>query len=353
LAKRHAVQLHLTAKNANSELSLTLRRALENAVEVHYHPLVTRRGALLHAFRLACAIRRFDPDVVHGQEAGDWSHAIARSLCGRRPFVYTVHDPQPHTGTDLMVAHRNRWPRLVLRRSAEAIIVHGASMIGPMKALARSGVEIAAIPHGFLGEPTPPRARLGNGFVFLGRIEAYKGLDVLLDAMDVLAIRGQPARLSILGRGPGLEALRERIAAMPCVMLDEAFITPELLPRLLAAARAVVLPYRDATQSGVLANAFAAGVPVIASRVGGLADVVADGGNGLLVPAGNAQDLASAMARLAADDNLATSLAQGAADTAMGVMSWDNIATQTCDVYERHHARTRARGKRARAAEVN
>lgn len=336
LSRRHSVQVHLSRINALAELSSVLHADLQKATEVHLHPRVTRLNSAALGFRIAWQVWAFRPDIVHGQEAGDWALAAVRLFSGNLPFVYTVHDPLPHSGNDLRIAERNRWPRRLLRRSADAIIVHGFSIVPQMEAaepLTRGRICVAM--HGLLGEALHPPDVPGDGFVFFGRIEAYKGLDVLLDAMDLLDNQGRPVTLRIIGRGPDLDRHRARIAQISGVTLDEAFVPAAQLPFLLRAARAIILPYRDATQSGVVANAFAAGVPIIASRVGALVDVLDEEINALLVPPGDPHRLAEAIARLASDTKLARRLAQGAAATATSKLAWSEIARVTETVYER------------------
>jgi glycosyltransferase involved in cell wall biosynthesis len=95
----------------------------------------------------------------------------------------------------------------------------------------------------------------------------------------------------------------------------------------------VVLPYKDATQSGVVAAAYGAGRPVIASAVGGIPEVVIDGYNGLLVPPINPEALANAMEKLILSPELLDRLTQGAKATASGLMNWDRIAAAMHDSY--------------------
>lgn len=334
LASRHTVQLHLSQANADHELSPALYGQIRRSFDLHLHPQVTRKTCVQYGYRIAREIKTFRPDVIHAQEAGDWAVAVTRLLCWRVPFVYTVHDPKPHSGRDQQVAQRNRLPRRLLRGHADAIIVHGQSIIADLEAAepAARG-KIYAVLHGILGDILPPPIKPGRGIVFFGRIEAYKGLGVLLDALDLLHQRGQRVPLHIAGRGPDLDAYRQRIAAMPAVSLDEAFIPAGAVPGLLRQAQAVVLPYLNATQSGVVANAFAAAVPVIASRVGALVDVLEEGGNALLVAPGDAPGLANTIERLVGDPALAMRLAQGAAQTAAGTFAWPRISLETEAVY--------------------
>lgn len=187
--------------------------------------------------------------------------------------------------------------------------------------------------HGILGEaPLVAIKRDANSFLFFGRIEAYKGLGILLEAARLL--RSRDYRIVIAGDGHDLDRHRAEIASLPKVVLKDQFIPAADVPALFARALAVVLPYLDATQSGVAAHAFSAGTPVIASRVGALPDVIGHDVNGLLVPPGDAPALAAAMARLLDDPALASSLSRRATETARTTLSWDSIAVDTLDVYE-------------------
>jgi len=101
-----------------------------------------------------------------------------------------------------------------------------------------------------------------------GRLLPYKGLDLLADALALLG----PARdfsLRICGEGPN-SAILARLAAMPDVTVENRWFNDAELPGLLAWSSGLVLPYREASQSGVAALAIAAGRQVLATNVGGL-----------------------------------------------------------------------------------
>ena len=102
----------------------------------------------------------------------------------------------------------------------------------------------------------------------------------------------------------------------------------------------VALPYKDATQSGVLASAYGNARPVVASATGGIPDVVTDGVNGLLVPPGDATALADALERVLTSKPLAATLTEGARQTAAGPLNWDRIAEQLLGSYLRLAGRT-------------
>jgi glycosyltransferase involved in cell wall biosynthesis len=137
----------------------------------------------------------------------------------------------------------------------------------------------------------------GDVLLFFGFVRPYKGLDTLLDAMPAI-LAARPATLIVAGEFyEPVEPYRRRIAALGIgerVRLLDRYVPDEEARRLLAAADVCVLPYRAATQSGVLQVAYGAGCPVIATRAGGLPEFVAEGVSGLLVPPDDPAALARA-----------------------------------------------------------
>jgi glycosyltransferase involved in cell wall biosynthesis len=348
LSARHEVEVHFSIFAANNELTAQLRRHLETRARVHYHPRPHRKNMIQDGWRLARAITRFRPDIVHMQEAGGWTLWTARLFSPSLPLVLTVHDPLPHSG-DAAARARTQWANDRLRRAADAIIVHGDRLVGEMTAL-EPFLEgrVFSTAHGALGagaaEPSPPPGR--GAFLFFGRIQAYKGLGILLDAVEMLDRRGLDFSVAIAGTGADLDLHRDRIAALRQVRLDERFIPAEEVGPLFEQADAVVMPYLDATQSGVAALALNAGRAVIVSDVGSVGEVVRDDENGLIVPAGDAQALAAAMSRLLVEPGLVARLAACAAATARADLSWDAVARETEAVYDKAIALRGGSGRR-------
>ncbi len=351
LAGEHEVFAFVSDKAAERELTVSLRSALEAAVTVAYLPPADRKLMVWHGFQLARRLRRAAVDVVHVQEASAWTVWAARRFQAKRreAFVLTVHDPAPHFG-DEPIAARTQWANRRLRREADAIIVHGEALVRAMEAL-EPGVagRVFSVAHGALGEAGAAEPPPGAGrFLFFGRIQAYKGLGVLLDAVEILARDGASFEVVIAGVGDDLNAHRTRIARLPQVRLDECYVPADEVGPLFASADAIVMPYLEATQSGVGALAMAAGRGVIATAVGAVGEVVRNEEQGLIVPPGDAVALAKAMARVLSENGLAARLGQHAARTAKDALNWQKAAAATVAVYERafrFHAEGRRRPK--------
>ncbi len=134
--------------------------------------------------------------------------------------------------------------------------------------------------------------------LFFGNIRRYKGLDVLLRSLAL--VQGEiDFRATIAGEfyvdAQPFRAMARELGIGARLTWSDRYIPNEEVPALFRSANLVVLPYTDATQSGVVPLAYQFGVPVIASRVGGLPQVIDDGVSGRLVPPGDSSALAAAI----------------------------------------------------------
>ena len=295
---------------------------------------VPGRVRSLAGWRDALAVRRrvreFAPSVLHFQESvGNDPRLLLAARLGRRPFAITIHDPTPHPGD--LVARQDRPFNWALVRRAKLVFVHGESLREELLEHFTPGGEVVVVPHGVTaGEASPLPA--DPHFLFFGRISRYKGIDTLLDAMAKVWEQAPAATLTIAGSGelephPLLDDTR--------VEVRNEYLPDSALPDLFRAARAVVLPYRQASQSGVGSMVKPYARPLIVTEVGGLPELVADG-SGLAVPGEDPGALAAAILRIAGDDDLATGLARAAAAGVEGGASWDRVAELTLAAYREH-----------------
>jgi glycosyltransferase involved in cell wall biosynthesis len=140
----------------------------------------------------------------------------------------------------------------------------------------------------------PRRQGPGEYFIYIGRLSPEKGLPHLLSAWRTI-----PARLVVVGSGPQESELRSM--APPRVEF-RGLVAPADVPALLAGARGMVLPSvcYEAQPRSIL-EAYAAGVPVVTNRIGGMAEAVVDGETGLLVAPGDFRQWGEAVQRLLDD----------------------------------------------------
>lgn len=325
LAEREQVLLVLDRGNRRNELTPSLFEAAGRATTLFEFRTDTRLWRRLSRLTVAWRILRFRPDVVHVQEQPDQLTAVVVAILRRFvPIVLTVHDPKPHAGRD--AAYAMRWDRYrqAVRQAAGTYHVNGRYCAELMKGVGAPGRPMVTTFHGVILAPegshvaVPEERRV----LFFGRMEEYKGLDVLLETVRELNGRGVVLDLVLAGRGPELDRLGPAIASLPNVSVVNRYLTPAEAIGAFQRATVVVIPYREATQSGVVAAAFANGRPVVASRVGGLVDVIRHEVNGLFVPPGSAPGLADALQRVLEDAGLRARLAEGARETGATTLSW-------------------------------
>lgn len=293
---------------------------------------------LRNAWRLRSSVVAFAPDVVHSQETLRDELVLALSMMTDLPLVLTVHDPAPHPGID---ADRMTWRRCRyrdgLRRRARLAVVHGEAL---RVALERESPELAGririARHGPLGNPPASRPdTLGPlRLLFFGRVEAYKGLGCLVDAVRQVLRQGHGLEVVVAGRGSDLKRHRSAMAELGCFSVHDRYIPADAVPALFADSAVVVLPYIEGSQSGVAAMALGFGRAVLATNVGAIADLVRHGVNGILVPPADVDALAESIALLARDPAYLRRLTEGASALRDGELGWQAIAKVTCAVYE-------------------
>lgn len=331
------------ARRDDAEVALSLSAQCELLTEIRATGLAidlvpTYRSAAgfavgtLRVPMLARRLRRqaqaFGADVVVSVMTHLWTPLVAPGLkrAGLR-FVPMVHDAEPHPGDPGLL-----WEWRLTREldAAESAIAFSASVAAGIHRR-RPGLLVHRLP---LGTPWAPgeaaaaaqRAAEAPYFVNLGRLRTYKGLDLLRDAWRLFQPRFPGARLLVAGEGDA-DALAPGLAALPGVEVQARWLSEADMARLIAAADAVVLPYREASQSGVAPLAHGFGVPVVATPVGGLTEQLRDGVDGILAGAVTAEALAEAMAQLCEPGRRAV-LAEGARETGLRLNDWDAIAAQ-------------------------
>ncbi|MGI8535971.1 MAG: glycosyltransferase [Mycobacteriales bacterium] len=253
----------------------------------------------LLAFTLAALrlTRRLRPDVLH---AHWWLPAGLCALLASRvtntPLVLTLHGSDVH-----LLRHRPvRWVgSAVLSRAAVLAVVSEdlRRTLGQLLDLPAERVRVLRMPvagmpvAGRVSCPAAPPLRL----LAAGRLSPEKGFDVLLAALALAVADGLDATLELVGSGPE----HDRLARLAAPLGGRVRLLPAepraQLWRRMEQAHVVVVPSRREGLGLVALEALAHGRPVIASRVGGLPDVVLDESDGLLVRADDAQALADAL----------------------------------------------------------
>lgn len=249
-------------------------------------------------------------------------YRVMMQAAGDTRFVAMAHNVIPHES----MPFQEKLTKWVLGRCA-GVVTHSATVADELAVLT-PGVETLTTPlppHiAVERKPLPERVDGQLRLLFFGFVRPYKGLDVAFEALELLAAKGVRPHLTVVGEfWEPVEKWRADVVSRG--LADQVDIRPGYLPDkevspLLAAHHALLLPYRSASQSGIVPVALKAGRPVIATAVGGISEAITDGVNGTLAQPGDAVSLADAIERCGAD---LEALAEGTQETKL---SYDDVA---------------------------
>jgi glycosyltransferase involved in cell wall biosynthesis len=194
--------------------------------------------------------------------------------------------------------------------------------------------KIVVIPNGLSADYTPerPPARPPRKVVVVANLRSEKGHDVLIDAAPAIVAQFPDATFEIVGAGPELDSLTARADSHGVRGAFTFLGHRDDVPARLAAADIFVLPSRSEAFPNAVIEAMAAGLPIVASNVGGIPELVTDRRTGLLAPAGDARALTDRIIALMADARLAASLG-AAARIEAGRYSFDRMVASFDALY--------------------
>jgi 2-deoxystreptamine N-acetyl-D-glucosaminyltransferase/2-deoxystreptamine glucosyltransferase len=318
-----------------------------SSAQVHRTGLPFRRLRQLWALAALPIVLRRRPrvDVVHAHQGEDLATLALARLAARRhrcPLVVTVHTSVAHTvrgrspRARLLRGLGGHLERSALRR-ADAVLVLTGRTAAALRADGVTPERVVVNPSGFdpalfrgpFDDVFPGLGRPRIGYV--GRLAAQKRADLLVEAFG--RMRGT-ASLVLVGDGPGRDLVHRLVAASPARdrITEVGFVEHTAVPAVLASLDVLVLPSAYEEMGSVLTEAMASGLPVVASDVGGIPEVVRHEETGLLVPPGDVDALAGALDRLVADPELRGRLAAGARDHARGY-AWPHLAGRVAALY--------------------
>ena len=285
---------------------------------------------LLRAFSFVAVgfIRRLlsGYDIIHAH------YALPQGLLGvllkkvrGKPLVVTIH------GSDMSLLTKNPLTAPIVRfvlHNADRVITVSDYLKNEVTKLGVNSEKLSVI-YGGTGSLSTKKENFDfNGpiITFIGSLVRQKGVDVLLEAFnDVLG-----AKLVIIGDGNDGSALKKLAKG-----LDGVYFLGyrEDLASVFEKTSVLVLPSRSEGFGLVLLEAMKAGVPVVATNVGGIREIVEDGHNGILVEPENPKQLADAITKVLEDEKLRENLIKNAKDTTKK-FSWRSMSSEIDKIYE-------------------
>lgn len=332
------------------------RRETHHGVEVRRLPVWTLPSELHYPFfrGLARELDGFRPEVLHAHTYGT-HHATVAARHHRRtgvPFVLTAHFHPIWSIEGGWFRHRLRafYDRNLagrVLRDVDRLVVQTREEERLMRALGLPLPPIEIIPPGYastaapLDDPQAFRAAFqldGPFLLFVGRLASNKGLLDLVDAFAPLAKRDREVTLVLVGEDGGMRApVEERLRARGLesrVRITGHLGDERLLASALREATFLLLPSEYEAFGLVLLEALAQGTAVLASRVGGIPEVLDDGAAGLLTPPNSPDRLAEAIERLYTDADLRRKLASYGRERVVPRYDWDRVTARLRTVFE-------------------
>ena len=306
--------------------------------------------------------RKWRPDVIHAHWPFPHAYiALGAAKLFKIPLVLNFH------GAELLLIRKKKWVKPLLKFAigqAQAIFANSSFTAGKIKALRNVDVEWS--PYGTTlegaslplasaadaasatpssgGTPQRPEPHaINNKFkiLFVGRHIERKGICYLIEAAKYLP--RDKFEIRIVGVGDLTEQLKQQAAAVNegAEIIFTGKLSPEDLANEYKTANVFTLPaivdHKGDTEGlgVVLIEAMELGLPIVASNVGGIPDVVVDGESGILVPEKDPAALADAFKRLEADPTLIQKLLAGARNRIDKCFTWDGIIERQVEVYKR------------------
>ena len=255
----------------------------------------------------------------------------------RKKMILTVHDPFVHTGGGGLVPRMRRF--LTFNMIENFILLNKAQteqFIRQHKLDPNQVINSRLSCYTYLKELAFDRVNnLGEYLLFFGKISKYKGLDYLLPAMKKVHMQYPEIKLVVAGSGEFPFDVSE-YKKLDYIEFRNRFIRDEELAQLIYYSKFVICPYTDATQSGVIMSAFAFCKPVIATKVGGLPEMLKDGLLGKLIKEKDSDSISSAILEVLSNEDVLNEYSGNIKDDYIdGADSWRTIASELFREFQR------------------
>jgi glycosyltransferase involved in cell wall biosynthesis len=344
------------AEGAELLQSTACRRAVELPLRTYSGPMefIWRSLGIRQVLRPALQqLASNRPDAAIVAMIGYWDVVFAQEL--RRmgvPVVCIAHDAEVHPGDRFHLA-------LQLQRRMYRISQGIITLTNFVSLQLQSRVEVAekvcaTVPHPAfafsdleLPPPRPPDAKVDRPLRLLlpGRLKRYKGLETLAEALK-LAGPSDALSLRVVG-APERETDLKALRGLPRVEFDLGWKTDREIFAHLDWADATVLPYVEASQSGIVPLSFARARPVIATPVGGLPEQIRDGDTGVVTDSVSPEAFANAIRCYVKDRALLRRCGENALRFAQTELSWERLSPRYAEVLEAVVTRKRWSPQRA------
>lgn len=329
---------HLSLSNANTKVYLVSpnginEKIFDNRIVLKKIPSFGRHGYRIDL--IMKYVSEIQPDIIHLTVIHPAIIPILPSLKRIAPLVVTIHDVMLHSDQNNIFINMTTD---IISKSADLNFVHGDKLKLQLIKNGISESKVSSIPHGdysfFKTIHNKQICEENHTVLFFGRILKYKGIEYLIKAEPLVSSKFPDFKVIIAGDGDFTPYEKMIVNRNHFEIINE-YLPDEMVSGLFQRASVVVLPYIEASQSGIVPIAYAFKKPVVVTDVGSLSEVVVDGVTGFVVPPKNSEYLADSISRILLDNKLKNSMGKAAYEFMGKNMSWEEIAQKTIGEYNK------------------
>lgn len=316
------------------------KKGIEKGFYVHRckFPRIRIFGILLFYFETLITLRRIKPDLVHVQAITNGLCAFAFQKIFKKPYVVWCR------GSDVYLpwSFKKVTSKLVLNDAA-TIIALTENMKQQIQRIVNK--KVIVISNAIDLEKTKQiekkelrkRLRMKDDekiIIFVGRLHEVKGISYLIEAMNIVVKKNQKTRLLLIGTGKSrsyLQSLVEQLNLEEYISFIGTVPNDKVL-EYMAASNVLVLPSLSEGFPVVLLEAMASGLPIVATRVGGLQEIIKDGTNGFLVEPKKPKELAEKISMILGDNELRERISRNNKEE-VKKYSWKSIIDKLEKIY--------------------
>jgi len=346
---------HLARRGHEVHVITTLDEGLpkESMEEGFYvHRIFWRKirflGVISFWIKIFWCLKNIKPDIVHVQSIGMGIPGFLAKIFLKKPYVVWGR------GSDIYLpsTFKNTISKLVLR-NAGAVIALTEDMKNEMRKFCDR--DIFVIPNGINLNKFKNLSKVNirsklkikedeKVVIFVGTLRPVKGVKYLIKAMEIIIQKNTNTRLMLVGNGEDrgkLEKLvKEFVLEKHVIFVGK--VPNEKVPEYMVASDVFVLPSLSEGFPVVILEAMASGLPIVATKVGGLPEIIKDGENGFLVEPKNPKEIAEKVLLLLEDDELRERISRSFKEKVKNY-SWESVVKRLEEVYQRcilKHAQT-------------
>jgi len=304
------------------------------------HPKIKFFGPILFWFNCFWAIKKYRPDVVHSQTIQMAVPCFFAKKILKIPYIVNCH------GSDVYMPWRLK--KIISRsvlKEANAVIALTKDMKKRIESFRINLKNIFIIPNGIESENFKDLSKVDfrngikinnseNVLLFVGTLKAVKGVEYLIQAMNVIREKKPNTKLLIAGEGEErarLEGLSKKMGLENYIYFLGR-IDNKNIPKLMLSSDIFILPSLSEGLPVTILEALASGLPIVATRLEGVAEIIKDGQNGFLVDIKNPKQIAEKILFLLSDGNAKKNISFNNIKKSEKY-SWDSIANKLTEVY--------------------